>query len=310
MNAVGAESASPPPSIAVADEVAPSARSRLFGFLGVVLSAAIIARAGMEYRDLRFDTVAAMLPTTAGFWLLYWIYYLQGPLLDWVIFRHLWNVPFWSGITALMRKLVSNELVLSYLGEAQFYAWVRARANLSAAPFGAIKDVAILSALIGNAATVIMLAIAWPLVSAGNFGASTKSVFISLGVVLLISCGILIFRKKLFSLDRHELWFISSIHAFRIVVFIAFSAFLWHLVLPEVSVGLWMMLATLRMLVSRLPLLPNKDIIFTGVAVFLLGRDLEVAALMTMMAAVTLASHILVGVVTGIIGMVETRRST
>jgi hypothetical protein len=64
------------------------------------------------------------------------------------------------------------------------------------------------------------------------------------------------------------------------------------------------------MLVSRLPLLPNKDIIFTGVAVFLLGRDLEVAALMTMMAAVTLASHILVGVVTGIIGMVETRRST
>lgn len=46
-----------------------------------------------------------------------------------------------AGIGALLRKLVSNELLLGYLGEAQFYAWARSRTNMTTAPFGAIKDI-------------------------------------------------------------------------------------------------------------------------------------------------------------------------
>lgn len=295
--------------IPVADQPAVSARNGLFGLIGVILSAVVVAAAAFSYRDLRLDMVEALIPRTFEFWALMAVSYILGPLYEWVIFRHLWRIPFFSGMSALLRKLVSNELVLGYLGEAQFYAWARSRANLTAAPFGAIKDVAILSALTGNAATVIMLALAWPLVSSGSLGVPMRSVFLSLGVVLLISCAILVLRKKLFSLNGRELWFISAIHAVRIVTFIALSALLWHLVLPSVSVGLWMVLATMRMLVSRLPLLPNKDLVFAGMAVFLLGHDLEVAALMTMMAAVTLAAHIAVGVVAGVAGLLETRRS-
>lgn len=296
-------------SIAVADTPAVSARNGMFGLAGVLLSVVVVFAAAFTYRDLRFDMVEAIIPRTVEFWALFVAFYLHGPLFEWAIFRRLWAIPFFSGMMALLRKLVSNELVLGYLGEAQFYAWARARANLTAAPFGAIKDVAILSALTGNAATVIMLALAWPLVASGTLGVPVRSVFLSLGVVLLISCAILLFRKKLFSLSRRELWFITFVHSLRIIAFIAFSALLWHLVLPQVSVGLWMVLATLRMLVSRLPLLPNKDIVFAGIAVFLLGHDLEIAALMTMMAVVTLAGHILAGVVSGLAGLVESRRS-
>ncbi|MBC2666418.1 hypothetical protein H7F51_12890 [Novosphingobium flavum] len=297
------------PPIQVADTPSVSARNGLFGLVGVILSVVVVFAAAFTYRDLRVDTVEAMIPRDVGFWLIFVIYYMHGPLFEWVIFRRLWHVPFVSGIMALLRKLVSNELVLGYLGEAQFYAWARARANLIAAPFGAIKDVAILSALTGNAATVIMLVLAWPLVASGSLGMPMRSVFLSLGVVLLISCAILLFRKKLFSLSRRELWFITGIHGLRIITFIAFSALMWHLVLPQVSVGLWMVLATLRMLVSRLPLLPNKDIVFAGIAVFLLGHDLEIAALMTLMAVVTLGGHVLAGVISGVAGLIETRRS-
>ncbi len=297
------------PAIAVADAPGVSARNGLFGLAGVILSAVVVFAAAFSYRDLRFDVVEAIIPRTAWFWALFAAYYLHSPLFEWVIFRKLWHIPFISGMMALVRKLVSNELVLGYLGEAQFYAWARARAKLVAAPFGAVKDVAILSALTGNAATLIMLVFAWPLVASGLLGVPMRSVFLSLGVVLLISCAILLFRKKLFSLDRRELWFITIIHTLRIATFIAFSALLWHLVLPQVSIGLWLVLATLRMLVSRLPLLPNKDIVFAGLAVFLLGQDLEIAALMTMMAAVTLAGHIAAGVISGIAGLIESRRS-
>lgn len=279
---------------------------RVFGWLGMLLSLLLLGFAAVSYRDLRLDLVEQLVPRTFAFWATFVIYYLLSPVCEWLIFRRLWNIPI-SGIGALLRKLVSNELVLGYLGEAQFYAWARARANLTAAPFGAIKDVAILSALVGNAVTLAMLILAWPLVASGSLGMPMRSVFMSLGVVLITSCVILVFRKKLFSLDRRELWFISAIHLVRIIAFIALSAVLWHMVLPQVVLSLWLVLATLRMLVSRLPLLPNKDLVFAGIAVFLLGRDLEIAALMTMMAVMSLAAHIVVGVVFGLAGLVESR---
>jgi len=296
-------------ALAAAERKGSVAGKSVFGLIGVVLSAVVLFGAAFAYRDLRLDTVGELLPRSPLFWSLFALFYLQAPLLEWVIFRRLWHIPFLSGVAALVRKLVSNELVLGYLGEAQFYAWARARGTLTAAPFGAVKDVAILSALTGNAVTLVMLVFAWPLIASGQLGLSTREVFLSLGVVLLTSCAILLFRKKLFSLDRRELWFITAMHVLRTTLFIAMSALLWHLVLPQVGVGLWLVLATLRMLISRLPFLPNKDIVFAGVAVFMLGHDLEVAALMTLMAAITLASHVVAGVVSGLAGLVESRRS-
>lgn len=296
-------------SAARADADGPGAGRKLFAFLGVLLSAAVLFSAAFAYRDLRWETIELLVPRNWLFWVVFVVSYMSGPALDWVIFRRLWHIPLLSGLIALVRKLVSNEIVLGYLGEAQFYAWARARANIAAAPFGAIKDVAIISALTGNAATVIMLIFAWPIVASGALGMPMRDVFLSLGVVLVTSCAILLFRKKLFSLDNRELWFITAVHVVRTILFIVFSAVLWHFVLPDVTVGLWMVLATLRMLVSRLPLLPNKDIVFAGIAVFLLGHDLEIAALMTMMAAITLAAHIVAGVITGLAGLFEPQRS-
>lgn len=292
-----------------ASEVSPGPARRIFAFVGLLLSIVVVLAAAFAYRDLKWQTVEAMVPRTWPFWIVFGLYYMQGTVLEWIIFRRLWHIPFWAGILAQMRKLVSNELVLGYLGEAQFYAWARARANLTSAPFGAIKDVAILSALTGNAATILMLIVAWPVVASGRLGMPMRDVFISLAVVLATSCVILVLRKKLFSLDRRELLFITAMHVIRTILFIVLSAALWHLVLPEVSLGLWIVLATMRMLVSRLPLIPNKDIVFAGLAVFLLGHDLEIAALMTMMAVITLGAHVLAGIVSGLAGLVETQRS-
>jgi predicted Co/Zn/Cd cation transporter (cation efflux family) len=65
-------------------------------------------------------------------------------------------------------------------------------------------------------------------------------------------------------------------------------------VLPITSLTWWLVLAALRLIISRLPFLPNKDVVFAGVAVFTLGREGQIAALMTMMAGLILLLHILV----------------
>ncbi len=133
-----------------------------------------------------------------------------------MIFRRLWRLPA-AGFAALLRKTVYNELVLGYLGETWFYTWARRRAGLAADPFGAIKDVAILSALAGNLVTLVLIAALWPLVRETVIGAGTRTLVLSLAPVVLISLGVLAFRRQVFSLARGELAFVGAIHLLRIL---------------------------------------------------------------------------------------------
>ncbi len=292
------------PALTPADE---KARTRWASWFSGAVSLALLGAVIVELRRLDLGDVVGLLPSHPGFWVLFALYYLALPLSEWVIYRRLWALPLVSGMAALLRKLVSNELLLGYLGEAQFYGWARGRLKLEAAPFGAIKDVTILSALTGNVMTLIMLGLTWPLVSSGQIGMDVRSTVLSLGVVLVTSFVILLFRQRLFSLPKWELWFISGLHVLRILVVLACSAFMWHLVLPDVPVDLWIVLATLRMLLSRLPLLPNKDVVFAGLAVFLLGHDIQVAGLMTLMAVLLLVAHMAVGAAVGVVGLFDSR---
>jgi hypothetical protein len=284
------------------------ARSRLAGLLGAAISLALLVAVAVQFRHLDPGAILALVPGTSAFWPVFAAWYLAEPVFDWLIYHRLWRVG-WSGFAALLRKKVSNELLLGYLGEVQFYAWARSRLDGVAAPFAAVKDVTILSALTGNLATLAMLALAWRLVGHGQLGMETRTVFLSLGVVLATSLAILLFRARLFSLPRRTLWWISAVHAARIVALIGLAAWMWHLVLPDVAYWLWLVLATLRMLVSRLPMIPNKDVVFAGLAVFLLGHEGQVGSLMTMMAGLLLVANVAVGALLAAADLAISRRS-
>ncbi|HET8613749.1 MAG TPA: hypothetical protein VFL92_13380 [Sphingomonas sp.] len=263
-------------------------------WLGPGISAAILLAVAYQLRSLDLATIKALVPRTAAFWLVFVVYYLAMPVTEWMIFRRLWRIPL-TGIIPLLRKMIGNEIVVGYIGEVYFYAWARRRANLVGAPFGAIKDVSILSALIGNAFTIALLAIAYPALGMLHLGIRSRALYLSIGIVLLTSLALMLFRRRLFSLPAADLRFIAAAHAVRVVGKMALAALLWHLALPAVALVWWLVLSTLRQLLSRLPLLPNKDIAFAGLAVFLIGHDLQIGALMTMIASVTLAVHLAVG---------------
>lgn len=235
-------------------------------------------------------------PASPLFWLVFAIWYAAAPVADWLIFRRLWRIPL-DGLAALTRKFVGNELLLGYIGEAYFYTWARARAGLTKAPFGAIKDVAILSALTGNAVTLVMLAMAYPALRLVHLGFSGPAAWISIGLVLVSSLALMLLRKKLFALPPRDLWFVSVVHTVRLAFKTLLAAVMWHLVLPGQPLELWVLLSALRLLLSRLPLLPNKDLVFAGLSVVIMGHDVEVATLMAMVASLTLAAHVGVGLI-------------
>lgn len=263
-------------------------------WLGIAISAATFVAMLYQLRTVDPAEVLALLPRSPAFWLVFAFYYLGPVLADWVIFRRLWGIPA-SGLFALTRKYVGNEILLGYIGEAYFYIWARDRVPMTGSPFGAIKDAAILSAAVGNAVSLVLLLLALPVLGRINIGADGHALYLSLIFLVASSGAVLLFRRRLFSLPAPQLRFVAAVHLGRSVGVIMLAGLMWHLALPGIWLGWWILLAALRQLLSRLPFLPNKDIAFASLAALILGGRTEIAALLTMIAGLLLLTHVVAG---------------
>ena len=275
-------------------------RGNWTSWAGVFVSFAILGAVAWHLGDERLTRILAHPPADPWFWLTFAGFYLSLPVADWLIFRRLWGLPL-NGVVPLMKKRVSNELLIGYSGEVYFYAWARQHLRLNASPFGAVKDVTILSAIMGNVATLILLVATAPLLAdllpQIDVALNPVPFLASALVVLLSSLGVMLFRRRLFSLDPAELRFVAGVQMGRIVIDAALLAVMWHLALPAVALGWWLTLATGRQLISRLPFLPNKDVVFAAVAVFLVGQQDGIGELMALVATLILATNILMAIV-------------
>lgn len=273
-------------------------RRQWSGTIGGVLSLLIFGAVAWQLRSVDLPGLAAMLPDNPAFWATFVVYFLIGPTMEWCIYRRLWGLPA-TGFAALLRKLVSNEMLFSYSGEVYFYDWARRHLKLTTSPFGAIKDVAMLSALVANVVTIILVLVAAPLFRALSLGADGRHLAASVAVVIGSSTVILLFRRRLFSLSRDELRFVVSLHVVRILATTTLAAVLWHLLLPAVALEWWIVLGATRLLLTRLPFMPNHDVVFAGVATFLVGASSPIADAVTLVAATSLAALVLSGLLLG-----------
>ena len=262
-------------------------------WVGAILSIAGLIAVGLQlgYEGLR--DIAHAAPSDPVFWLLFALYYLAGPACDWAIFRRLWRLPP-SGFAALLRKNVANELVLGYSGEAQFYLWARRHAQPATSPFGAVKDVALLSAVAGSVTTLVLMAANWPTLSRVVAGPLGHVFAISAGVIALSSLVMFLLRKRLFSLPRADLTLIFAIHVLRIAAMMVLLALLCHRLLPTLPLVGLVALATMRMMLSRLPLLPAKDVMFAGLIAAIFGRSAPIVPVIALIGGLVIIAHVCV----------------
>lgn len=266
-------------------------RRRWPALLGGLLTVAMIAGLARQLFGAGLAGLESAVPESPLFYLLFAALYMSPPAFDYVIFRRLWLIPA-AGFAALIRKRIANEVVLSYSGEAYFYAWARARTRMVAAPFAAVKDVSILSAIAGNAMTLAMVAAALPLGVRLLSPAQIQGVLGSGAVVIAMSLPFLIFSRRVFSLERKTLWWVFGVHCVRLACGSLLIALAWAAALPAVPFAMWLFLAAGRMLVSRLPLVPNKDLVFANAAILLIGPHHPLADLIAFTAALTLVTHV------------------
>lgn len=266
--------------------------TRAGNLLGWLTTLVLVAAVAFALRAADYTSVASLVPRSPTFWVVFATSYLTVPLADWIIFRRLWRLEI-SGIIPLLRKSVLNALVISYAGEAYFYAWAREHiASTGGKPFGAIKDVAVLSGLVGNAATLLLVIAAWPMLKLLHLDSAQTPLAASVAVLAAISVGALVFRAKVFHLARRELMFVGAVHLARTILTVGLIALLWHLAMPGVALQWWLLLSTGRMVISRLPLIANKDLAFAGAAALVIQHNTAIVALMAMTAMLILAAHL------------------
>ncbi|WP_228275136.1 hypothetical protein [Stakelama tenebrarum] len=252
----------------------------------------MIAAVGRELFDTGLAGLSRVIPKSVGFWVFFLLAYLIPPTFDWFIFRKLWRIPL-SGMVALHKKRISNETLIGYSGEAYFYAWARQRTKMVAAPFGAVKDVMIMSAMAGHAVTLTMLAVALPLGIELLEPDDQQTVLLAAGAVVIMTLPFIIFSRRVFSLPVPTLWWVFGMQASRIISGSVMLAFAWYFALPEVSVGMWLILVAGRLLVSRLPFLPQKETVFAAFAILMIGRGDAISELLAFTAALSLLLHAL-----------------
>lgn len=273
-------------------------------WLSRILSAALLIAILLQLGQIDAKQLHNALPQNLWFLPVLLALYFALPIADWIIFRRLWALPA-SGFLILLAKRIGNEVLISYSGEVYFYLWARKRTELSAAPFGAIKDVNILSALAANLVALLLLFVTYPLISQLNLGQYTDESVTFAAIMLMMSFLILLFSRRVFTLERSQLWWIFGVHIVRLSAGVLLCALLWFIILPGPHFGFWLVLSMIRLLVGRLPFFPNKEALFAVIAIFLVGQDNAVSTLITLTASTMLALHVLVAAILGALALIS-----
>jgi hypothetical protein len=299
----------PPTSAAIGGlEPLATLKSRWPTIIGALLSLAMVAGLAHELLGKGLAGLSASVPASPMFYVAFAALYISPPLFDYIIFRKLWGIPL-EGLVALIKKRIANDVLVGYSGEAYFYAWARARAKMVAAPFGAVKDVSILSAIAGNAITLLMIVVTLWLGSSLLPPEHYNKVAGSAAIMVAMSLPFVLFSKRVFSLPRGDLWYVFAMHCARLITNSLFIAFAWHYALPSVSVGMWLFLACGRLLVGRLPLVPNKDLLFANFAILIIGQDKALSELVAFTAALTLLVHVVLIALFGVQTLIMKRKA-
>lgn len=272
-------------------------RERLTTIAGVAINIGVLAALVLKLRAMPSSEASIVLPASPGFWALLLSSFLAAPAIDWLILRRLWRLPV-AGFGALLRKQTANELFLGYSGDAHFYLWARASLPLRKAPFATLRDMSIMSALAGNFATLLLMAAAWPWFAALSGGQLLRDAAIAVLAIVASSLGIFAARRLFFTfaLSRRALLAIFLAYLGRIALSLTLCTMLWATLLPAVAVSTLLILAALRAMISRLPLLPGKDALFAGAVLAFTGHA-GIAGATATVALLTIMLYAMVAIV-------------
>jgi hypothetical protein len=264
-----------------------------------LIAAGLILVVALKINDIGWRETLRALPRAPMFYVFFAIAYWMLPLAELSIYRALWPIR-WRSLPVFIRKRVYNELMFDYSGEAYLYLWAKdAVPGGSRGVLSTIKDVNLLSGMASNGMTLIML----PIVIFGghlyllNAPGAHPLVPLLICAVLaaLLMVVLFFFRKSIFALSRRDVAIVGALHVTRLLVVFVLQVAQWSAALPQVPVAEWLMFLAAQLLLTRIPFLPNRDVMMTWVGVALAeavaAPQAQVASMFLAAGTLSLATH-------------------
>lgn len=238
------------------------------------LFAAVVAYLIYRLTHVGWLDVAQSLPVSPWFYIFFALRFLALPVSEMAIYEIIWQQPMARHFFVFIRKRVYNFSVMGYSGEAFLTLWARRRLHLSDKKIlVGVKDNSILSALTSNSATVILLIF---LAASGGLKAGLDALpgakwLFALAFLTAFTLVILVttLREKLLSLPPGVMPRLLSVHAARQTLIIVLQASMYAAALPGGPLMAWITFIALQLVLSRIPFLPNQEIVFLTAALAL-----------------------------------------
>jgi len=257
-----------------------------WGFVGGILT-----YLAYQLTDIGWARVWTELPTTPWFYILLLLMYATLPATEMVLYGRAWNANAWALLPALLRKRVLNNDVLGYSGEAYFLVWARRHTNLGYRQvFETIKDNTIISSVASTSVAFLLLAaffLGGQIELLTQYLPGNSSLFAAgIAICILVVVVGVNFRRTIFSLPSSLLLLIGTGHLTRFVLNNGFQVTQWAVVISGVSVGSWVTLLALHIVINQVPFVPSRGLVFMSAGVGLSGPlQIPEAALASMLLA-------------------------
>jgi uncharacterized membrane protein len=219
------------------------------------------------------------------------------PLFQVVIYRVAWKgrVARRPLFLALLNKRALDKDVLGYSGEVYLYAWARKHVGQSGKEILlTLKDNVILSSTASTlvAAVLLMIFFAMGRVHLPAKWVAPGLLYAIVLILVVVPMVVLVYRfkKTILFLPLKPVLMIFGLHISRLLVVQGLQVIQWMVVMPQVPLTNWLTLLAAQIIISRLPLVPSRDLIF-------LGTGLELSAFISInasaMAGLLLAASVL-----------------
>jgi hypothetical protein len=210
----------------------------------------------------------------------------------------------------ILRKRLLNTFMLDYSGEAFFYFWAQARLKLAPGMLiHGIKDSNVLSAGAGLAMVYVMVL---ALLATGGlqipaFLSAHGWLYVVGGSLPLALCALLVLgHRKLTALSPRQMSTTFGIHFVRAALVLTVEFGLWQLSGALPSAVACLQFVALRLVVTRLPLVPNKDLIFLGAGIAAAGMaKVSVTPVATVLVILAAADLILAATVASLAWLLD-----
>ena len=241
--------------------------------------------------EVGWSEVIEELPASPLFYLIFTLRYLALPLSEIPTYEIVWRRPLWRYFSAFLRKRVYNFAVMGYSGEGFFTLWARRNLDLSDREIlVGVKDNNLISALVSNIATallVLTLFFSGRLMEELDALPGSAVLFaLAFASAFSLAIAVIVFRRQIMDLPDGVMPKLMAINAFRITLVLSLHILLYWSALPGPPLSSWFIFVALQLVLSRVPFVPNLDIVFLTAAIHLSETvDVPEAAIAGMLVA-------------------------